>query len=134
MYYFCNMIIELFSIVGFVLSVYAFKVENKLKTNKKYHAICDLNNKVSCSKTFMSKYGHLAGFSNSLGGIFFYLLIFILAIYSVDNLIFYLSLLGFLGTVFLAYLSFIQLKTYCPVCTLIYILNILLLVFSYIRI
>jgi len=129
-----NMIIEIFSIIGFALSIYAFKVENKLKTNKKYKAICDVNNKISCSKTFKSKYGHLAGFSNSLGGIFFYALIFILAIYNLNDLIFYLSLLGFFGILYLAYLSFIKLRTYCLVCSLVYILNILLLVFAYLRI
>lgn len=125
------MYIELLSTLGFLISLYTYNTELNLKKNKRYKPICDVNNKLSCSKTLTSKFGHLAGFSNSLGGIFFYILILILANYNLNNYVFYLSIPGFIGTIYLAYLSLIRLKTYCLICNFIYVINILLLINSY---
>ena len=128
------MIIELFSIIGMLISVYAFKTELKSKHNKKYKSFCDKNNKVSCTKTFSSKYGHILGIPNSLFGIVYYLILFLLLVYSSGNLIFPLTLLAFLGSIFLAYLSFVKLKVTCLICISIYLINIILLISSYFRI
>ncbi|MBS3170987.1 hypothetical protein J4449_00065 [Candidatus Woesearchaeota archaeon] len=86
---------------GLLISLYAFKIEYTLKRNKKYKALCEFNEKVSCFKAIKSKYGHLA-----------------------------LVTLGFLGSIYLAYLSLIKLKTLCLICNSIYLINILLLIFS----
>lgn len=118
------------SSIGFLLSIYAYYTERKLHSIKNYHASCDINKRISCSKAFLSKYGKLFGIPNSLLGIFFYLLIIILYVINI-KIIFYLAILAFLGSIPLAYFSYLKLKTFCLVCTSIYIINILLLIFSY---
>ncbi len=125
------MFIRILIILGLLISLYALAVEYRLKRNKKYKAICEFNKKVSCSKAIKSKYSHLAGISNSAGGILFYSCLFILAALNLNILVFYLAVIGFLGSLYLAYLSLIKLKTFCLICNSIYIINILLLIFSY---
>ncbi len=117
------------SLIGLILSIYAYHVEKKAE-NKNYNALCDINDKISCTKVFKSKYGKLSGISNSVIGIFFY--IFIIILYYVKfGWIFYFALLTVFGSVYLAYLQFFKVRSYCLVCSSIYIVNILLLIFSY---
>ena len=125
------MIIQILSILGFLISLYAFKIELNLKKNQEYKALCELNEQFSCSKAIKSKYDHLAGVSNSIGGFFFYALIFTLVSLNLNNFVFYLILIGFLSSIYLAYLSLIKLKTLCLICNSIYIINTFLLIFSY---
>ena len=122
--------IIILSLIGLVLSAYAYSIERKLKKQEDYKAICDIHEKMSCSKAFSSKYGSLLGISNSLKGIFFYTILIILSFVS-PKAVFYLSILSVLGTVYLAYVLYFKLKNFCVVCTLIYLVNILLLIFSY---
>lgn len=121
------------SAIGFLLSIYAYHTETKLHSIKNYKASCDINNRISCSKAFLSKYGKLLGIPNSLAGIFFYLLIIVLYFINI-KIVFYLSILSFLGSIPLAYWSYSKLKTFCLVCTSVYIVNLLLLIFSYLAI
>lgn len=115
-------------IIGLILSIYAYYVEFKIK-NKKYKAGCDINAKISCSKAFSSSYGKLIGVSNSLIGIFFYILIIIL-FYIKLELIFYFALFSVIGSIYLAYLQFFKIKSFCLVCSSIYFINILLFISS----
>jgi len=133
--------IIILAIIGILLSIYAYYIERKTRKNKHYHAVCDFNNTVSCTKAFSSKYGHTFGVSNSIGGIFFYFLILILVILSIYNIynlssiiinsIFYLTIISMIGSTYLAYASYFKLKNFCMICNAIYIINILLVVFSY---
>ena len=118
-------------IIGFLLSIYAYYVEKKSEKNKEYKAICDLSENMSCNKAFTSKYGKIAGISNSIPGIIFYVLVFLLIQYNYLNYVFYLALLSVLGSIYLAYISYFKLKNFCLVCTSIYVVNVLLLMFSY---
>lgn len=124
----------LVSFLGLLLSIYAFKIEIKLKKNKKYKAICDKNSKISCSKAFSSKYSHLLGVPNSLGGIFFYSLLIYLSLINFYDIIFLLSSFSFLISLILAYFSFFKLKIICLLCTLIYLVNLILIISSYFKI
>ncbi len=124
------MVINLLAIIGFWLSFYSYYVEKKSK-NKNYKPVCNISKNISCTKAFLSKYGRLLGKSNSFYGMFFYISIFFLAQLNLISFIFFISIFSFLGTVYLAYLSYIKLKTFCLVCTSIYLINILLLFFSY---
>ena len=123
--------LKVISVVGFLLSIYAYYVEKKSEKNKEYKAICDLSENMSCNKAFTSEYGKLMGISNSIYGIFFYILILLLIQYNYLNYVFYLALLSVLGSIYLAYISYFKLKNFCLVCTSIYTVNILLLIFSY---
>ena len=45
--------------VGFILSCYALAVELKSENDKDYRAYCDINEYVSCTKAFSSKYADM---------------------------------------------------------------------------
>ena len=120
------------AIVGLLVSAYAYVTELNLHKNKDYHALCDINNRISCSRAFMSKYGKMFGISNSLGGIFFYLTVIVLSFFN-PIYVFYLSIIAVLGSIVLAYFSYIKLRTFCLVCTAAYLINILLFIFSYLK-
>ncbi|HIG51866.1 hypothetical protein CXT76_01185 [Candidatus Parvarchaeota archaeon] len=119
--------------IGIILSIYSFYVERKITASSNYKAVCDINDKVSCSKAFTSKYGKLGGLPNSVYGVLFYLIIFFLVYVGNFELLFYLSLLGFLGSLVLAYLLYFKLEDFCLVCSSIYLVNFLLFLFSWIK-
>ena len=124
------MIIEILASVGFILSCYAYYVEKKA-ADKKFKPVCDINENISCTKAFLSEYGKILGKPNSFFGIFFYPIVFILFYLNVFSFVFYLSLLSAVSSVYLAYLSYVKLKNFCLVCTGVYLVNFLLLFFSY---
>ncbi len=120
-------------IFGLLLSVYAFFVEKKIEKSKLYKPLCDISKKISCTSSFSSKYGSLAGVSNSLAGIFFYLIVVFLAFIGQLNYIFYLAIISVIGSIYLAYIQITKIKSFCFVCSGIYIVNLLLLFFSYVE-
>ena len=121
------------SIIGFLLSIYAFFVEKKIKKSNTYKPLCDISKNISCTKAFDSKYGSLTGISNSFAGIFFYLIIFFMAFLGQLNYIFYLAIISVIGSIYLAYTQITKIKSFCLVCSGIYLVNLLLLVFSYLK-
>ncbi|MBW2985390.1 hypothetical protein KY313_01930 [Candidatus Woesearchaeota archaeon] len=123
--------IYIVSIIGFLLSIYAFSVEKKSEKSKSYKPLCDISKKISCTKAFASKYGRLAGVSNSFAGIFFYIIVFLLAFLGQLNYVFYLAIISVLGSLYLAYAQIMKVKSFCLVCSCIYLVNLLLLFFSY---
>jgi vitamin-K-epoxide reductase (warfarin-sensitive) len=123
------MIIQYLAITGFILSAYAHFVTKKAK-QPKYKAICDINNNISCSKAFKSPYGSITGISNTILGLVFYAIILILALLNQKFIILLLSIAAVLGSLYLAYILYFKLKNFCIICNAIYIINILLLIFS----
>lgn len=126
-----NIFLIILALIGFILAVYAFIVERKIKQDKSYIPICDINKNFSCSENFKSKYAHTFRIKNSAAGIFFYLLVVILALANQIQIIFYLSIPAILFTIYLAFTSFFIIKNFCPVCTLTYIVNFLIVTLSY---
>lgn len=126
--------IQTTSIIGLLLSVYALYVEVKSSKNKDYKAFCDIKENMSCNKAFSSKYGRIALLPNSLYGVIFYFVIFLLHNYGYLKYVLYLSISALLGSIFLAYVSYFKLKNFCLVCTGIYLTNITLFLFTYIQI
>lgn len=122
--------IQVIAVVGFLLSVYALYVEHKVKKDAGYKAVCDITDNMSCGKVLTSKYGSLTGISNAIGGLLFYPLVFVLALLDYGQIILYLAVLAIIGSAYLAYLQYFKLKNLCLVCSGIYVVNILLLVFS----
>ncbi|MEK6825124.1 MAG: vitamin K epoxide reductase family protein [Nanoarchaeota archaeon] len=116
---------------GLCLSVYAHHVEQYAGKKKGYRAACDINDHVSCSKTFASKYGTIFGISNSVYGMIFYLIIFALSLMQETGYILVLSALAVLGSAYLAYVQYAKIRVFCLVCAGIYLINILLVVMSY---
>ncbi len=118
------------SIIGFTLSAYAAYVERKSSKNSGYKAACDINDRISCSKAFTSKYGKTLGISNAVGGIIFYPLILTLSLLNLMDFIFYLSMVSVIASIYLYYIMHFKVKTLCIVCVTIYIVNILIFSFS----
>lgn len=124
------MIINILAAAGFLLSAYAFHVEKKIEQNKAYRPVCDLNDTVSCTRNLASKHSRILGLSNSVAGLAFYAIVFVLVFTSYATIIFYLSHIALLGSLYLAYVSYYKLRTFCLVCSSIYLVNILLFIFS----
>lgn len=113
--------------VGLLLSLYGLFVEQRLKANKNYKAVCDISDKISCTKTFLSPWGKIFGISNVYIGIAAYTLMIVVAIMGNAQLAFLGACLLGLGTLFFAYILCTKIKTFCLLCTAIYSVNIALL-------
>ena len=124
-------LIVIFAILGLLVSLYAFYITNRIKREKKYKPICDINENVSCKKALLSKYGSLFGISNSIIGIIFYTVILILVLFQQYHIIYLAAFLAFLASLVFAYLLITKVKSFCLVCIGIYIINFFLFVFSY---
>jgi vitamin-K-epoxide reductase (warfarin-sensitive) len=120
--------------VGILLSLYAIYVERKASKNAEYKAVCDISENMSCGKAFTSEYGKTFGISNSILGLLFYIFVLVLVYLNYLNYVMYLGILSMFLTLYLAYVSYFRLKNLCLVCTGVYIVNILLLLFSIFRV
>jgi len=122
-------IIHWLALVGFILSMYFLYVGRKLSSTKNYRALCDITETISCSKAAKSKYSSLAVIPNALYGVIFYFLVFVL-FPSYNQFVFYLAVMASLISLYLVIISF-KMKVICPVCISTYIINFLILYFSY---
>ena len=127
------MITLILAVIGLLLSIYSYYVEYCHEHDNNYKAVCDISDTVSCSKAFSSPYGKILGVSNAILGLLFYIVVIFLVMLKQDVLVFLVALAGVLSSVYLAYLLYFKVKSYCVVCTSIYVVNILLLVFSYLQ-
>jgi vitamin-K-epoxide reductase (warfarin-sensitive) len=125
------MIIELISLIGLLISIYGFYVQRKKNKNSSYKAVCDINNKFNCSNSLTGEYSKHFGIPNTVYGMFFYTILFILSFLEFPLLIFGLSTIAFLGSFYLAYILYFKVKDVCLVCNAIYLTNLLLFVFSF---
>ena len=125
--------IVILSVIGFAISLYAYLLEQKVRADSSYKAVCDLSDTFSCTKPILSEYGELIGFSNSLVGMAFYILIAVLAFFDRTTLLFYLSGTSLLASAFLAYILYFKIKSVCLICNSIYIINIFIFMFLYLN-
>ncbi|MCH6575124.1 MAG: hypothetical protein IH795_07960 [Bacteroidetes bacterium] len=49
--------ITILAILGLVVSAYAVYLEKKVKADPNYNPLCDISDKISCSKPIVSLYG-----------------------------------------------------------------------------
>lgn len=116
----------LLAVFGFGISLYGFMVEQKIKSNQDYKPVCDISDKISCSKPFKSPYGKLLGVSNTVVGMVFYATIFVLALFGQGQALQFLSLCALIATGVFAYLLYVKIKSFCLICNATYVVNILL--------
>ena len=121
------MILAMLAIIGLLTSVYTYYVEQKLNVDPNYKPICDISDKVSCSRTFQSQYANLFLVSNALAGLGYYALILLLHFFAATNLLFYLVLAGCMASIGLAYILLFKVKSYCLLCITTYVVNFLML-------
>ena len=119
------------SAAGLLISAYALRVDIKSRKSKGYKPICDINDKISCTAALTSGFGHLFGFSNAYFGLAFYALVLILAAVDQMTFVFYLAILAILYSIYSAGVLVFKIKSLCLVCISLYIINILLLIFSW---
>jgi len=119
------------SVLGVVLSAYAVWVDTRLRKIVRYKPGCDISKKISCSSVFGSLYGHLLGISNAYIGLVGYAAIFVLATMDYIAAVNVLAFLAVAASLILAYWSYVKIKSFCLVCTVIYLINITLLFVSY---
>lgn len=119
--------------VGFFIALYAYIVEIKIRANPNYKAFCDVSDTISCTKPLKSSYGTLFGYSNAVIGMLFYSGIIILALINAQTLIFYAACLACLISVYLGWILFTKIKSACFLCISLYIINLMLLIMSFLQ-
>ena len=65
--------------LGFVISAYAFWLEQKVKQEPDYKAACDISSRMSCTAPIKSPYARIFYFSNAGIGMAYYTLVALLA-------------------------------------------------------
>ncbi len=119
------------SVIGFLICLYGFFVERKVRADKSYKAVCDLSDHVSCTKTFLSPWGSMFGISNIQLGLVAYVSMFLVALIGKVCLAFLLATSFMIATVFFAYILFTKVKTFCLICISTYIINLILFILTY---
>ncbi|KAK3596265.1 hypothetical protein CHS0354_038883 [Potamilus streckersoni] len=138
------------STLGMIISVYAYHVEVSVEKDPSFRALCDISERISCSKVFSSRYGKGFGVidkifgkesflnqPNSVYGMMFYLLETVLAFFSFDSVVWLqlvLAVSANLGCVYLAYILYFVLEDMCIVCISSYIVNAFILLCSVMRV
>lgn len=119
------------SCIGLCLSIYAFFIEKKIKRDESYSPICDISNRISCSKPFQSSYTKIFGISNTLTGMAYYVSILILAALNMNFLLLIITTAGLIISIGLAYILYTKIKSFCLICNTIYLINGILLILAY---
>ncbi|MEO8522245.1 MAG: vitamin K epoxide reductase family protein [Acidobacteriota bacterium] len=115
-------------------------VHYRLLTNPGYTSFCDVNATVSCTQAYLSQYGSLFGVPVAIFGVLFFLLVLLLVGLggrqassvrdSVPAYVFALSTVALAFSLYLAWASYIQLKTFCMLCAATYAAVIALFIIS----
>jgi len=115
-------------IFGFFLSIYALYEVTRLNKDPNYKPICDFSELASCSRAFFSREGNHFGLPNPFFGVLFYIMCFIALTLRLEIVLNYLLLFGLVSTVYLGYVLYFRIKSICVVCTLIYLVNIIMFI------
>ena len=120
-----------FILVGLVASASSVYVHYQLLTDPNYLSFCDINETVSCTQVYLSRYGSVWGIPVAYLGLVWFALGAILVAGSergtsafrenVPAYLFALSTLGLAVVLYLAYASFVQLNVVCFLCVMVYV-------------
>ncbi len=120
------LIIIVLAAIGFCISLYTYIVEKKIKSVPGYKPVCDISDKISCSKPMKSAYSNIFFFSNAIIGMIFYFFIAMLVLLHADKLLLIASISSCIVSLFLAYLLYFRVKSLCLLCTSLYIINFII--------
>lgn len=118
------------ALLGLLLSIYAAYVVSRRARSRSYRPWCDMSPRVSCTKAFMSPDGRLLRVHNAWLGVVGYLVLFILAARGRYDALIVFATAATLLSLYLAYVSYVEMRTFCAVCTTIHLVNALLVVLS----
>ncbi len=122
-------VIEFLALFGLALSLYTLWVQHNMR-RPGWKAPCDFGKRISCTRSFKSEYGRLLFVHNGWLGVGFYLAVILASISGFRAIVLGLAIVAVLFSVLLAYLGYVRMKNFCVVCTAVYAVNILLLVFA----
>jgi len=122
--------IVILAVLGFCIALYVFLLERKVRQQPDYKAVCDLSDKISCTKPIRSPYGYLFYVSNGTAGVLLYAILAILAAFDMRVLVLIAAIVASLVSLFLAYLLYFKIKALCLLCTSLYIINFIILYLS----
>ena len=126
------MMIIILAVIGLIISIYGITVERKLEQDNQYKAACDISDSISCTRPMLSPYGKMLGISNILASAYFYVAIIIAALIKMPALLTLLIGIGLVTTFIFAYILYFKIKSFCLICTSLYIINIALAITWYI--
>ncbi len=125
------LLIMLIALLGLIISLYSYWVERQLLQNVNYKPACDISDHISCSKPFTSIYSAVLGISNTVVSIIYFTSMFWLAVGDFNKLMFIGACIAVIFTLYLAYLLYFKIRSFCLICTSLYIVNVLMLVATY---
>lgn len=122
----------LLSLIGLMVSLYAYAVRLRIRRDRTYKPLCDISEKVSCSKAFSSGFATTAGIPNPLFGILFYCGCALISL-TEPGLMIWLAVPGFIAVLYLAVISYIIQRNFCVVCSTVYLINTLLFLLAVVQ-
>lgn len=120
----------LLSALGFAISLYTYLLELKVKRMPQYKPFCDISDKISCTKVMKSEYASLFYISNALFALVFYVFMFAFALKRMIIPLIIGSFGAFAVSLFLAYILYFKIKSFCLLCTSLYVTNLCLFLIS----
>jgi uncharacterized membrane protein/protein-disulfide isomerase len=128
-----------FAVLGLAASSTSSYVHYQLLTQPSYTSFCDVNETVSCTQAYLSRYGSFMGVPVALAGVTFFALALALALLargkshaaeSAPGYIFALSTVGLAFVLYLGWASYVVLKAFCMLCAITYVAVIALFIIS----
>lgn len=116
--------------IGFIISLYLYLLEQKVKRDPQYKPFCDISDRISCTKPMQSAYNSLFYLPNSVVAMLFYILIEVLAVFGPHTVLIMAALIGCIGSCTLGYVLYFRIKSLCLLCTSLYIINFFILFLS----
>lgn len=123
--------IIILSSIGFCISLYSYITEKKIKQDPTFKPVCDISDRISCTRVMKSSYANIFFFSNALVSMLFYLLVAIFALCDAHSLLLGATTIGCLVSCILAYLLYVKIQAVCLLCTSLYVINFILLYLSW---
>ena len=114
------------ALVGFAASATSAYVHYRIEHDPAYVSFCDVNTSVSCTDVYLSRFGSIRGIPVAVFGAFWFGLVLLSTVAagrgskelgrSVGGYLLVLSTVGLAAVLFLAYESFVVLRTLCLLC------------------
>lgn len=131
----------IFCLLGFILSFLLAQVGINTLTNPDYNSFCNINQAYNCETVALSSYASHFGIPNFIYGIIYYSVLLVAGCLclldkknSLPNFfvyVFWLSAFSVLVSIYLFSISLFIIKSKCILCLMVYVVNILLLVVSF---
>ncbi len=141
-----------FAAIGLIASSASTYVHYRLLTVPAYSSVCDISSTVSCTETYLSRYGSFWGVPVAIGGVVFFALVLLITALggrrssrsspaspasrvpttseNVPAYIFAMSTIALAFVLYLAWASFFQLKAVCLLCVTTYVAVVAVFIIS----